>query len=62
MLLVSFIRNISAVDVLMKCNENTGLTDESGELAAALTAKYLANAELGNFASMAPGLIDVSVP
>jgi len=36
-----------------------GLTDESGELAAALTAKYLANAELGNFASMAPGLIDM---
>jgi hypothetical protein len=39
----------------------TGISDETGELAASLTAKYLANAELGNFESMAPGLIDVKL-
>ena len=36
------------------------ISDETGELAAALTEKYLGNAELGNFASMTPGLTDVS--
>ena len=37
----------------------TGIVDETGEIAAALTQKYLADAELGNFDSMAPGCTDV---
>lgn len=36
------------------------IEDETGELAANLTEKYLAGAELGNFTSMTPGLTDVS--
>lgn len=36
------------------------IDDETGELAAALTEKYLADAEMGNFTSMTPGLTDVS--
>lgn len=38
------------------------IEDESGELAAQLTEKYLGDAELGNFTSMTPGLTDVRKP
>jgi NTP pyrophosphatase (non-canonical NTP hydrolase) len=36
-----------------------GLTDETGELATALTEKYLSSAEMGNLQSMTPGMTDV---
>jgi carboxylesterase type B len=36
-----------------------GIADETGAVAQALTDKYLAGAELGNFTSMSPGLIDL---
>jgi len=35
------------------------IDDPTGELAAQLTEKYLGTAEMGNFTSMTPGLIDV---
>ena len=37
----------------------SGLNDETGELAAALTEKYLYSAEMGNLQSMTPGMTDV---
>ena len=36
------------------------IEDENDELATALTEKYLGDADMGNFASMTPGLTDVS--
>ena len=38
----------------------TDIADETGELAAALTEQYLGYAEMGNFESMEPGMVDVS--
>lgn len=37
------------------------IRDDTGALADALTDKYLADAEMGNFTSMTPGLTDVRI-
>ena len=38
---------------------NAGISDDTGALADYFTKKYLSKAEMGNFTSMTPGLIDV---
>lgn len=37
----------------------TEIQDDNGAIAAEYVSKYLRGAEMGNFVSMAPGLIDV---